>query len=72
MEEIIEGACGAAVEDIQERLASLGYEIDKGERETGSFGRSTATAVARLRRDPGHSQGNTVDAPTGAVLVDEC
>lgn len=72
MEEIIEGACGAAVEDIQERLASLGYEIDKSEREAGSFGRSTATAVARFRLDHGLSLGNTVDAPTWSVLVDEC
>ena len=31
MEPIQEGAQGAAVEDIQERLKSLGYRIDEGE-----------------------------------------
>ena len=72
MDAIIEGAAGAAVEDIQERLASLGYEIDQSERESGTFGRSTATAVARFRLDHGLSLGNTIDAPTWSVLVDEC
>ena len=46
MEPIKEGATGAAVEDIQERLGSLGYTIDATERDEKTFGRSTATAVA--------------------------
>ena len=33
METIHEGATGAAVEDIQERLTSLGYAIEDAERE---------------------------------------
>ena len=37
MEPIHEGATGAAVEDIQERLASLGYDIEKGERDARAF-----------------------------------
>ena len=44
MEPIREGAVGAAVEDIQERLASLGYKIDASELGEKSFGPSTATA----------------------------
>ena len=57
MEAIIEGATGAAVEDIQERLSSLGYAIEGAELDARSFGRSTATAVARFRLDHGLSQG---------------
>lgn len=72
METIREGATGVAVEDIQERLTSLGYEVDAAEREGRAFGRSTATAVARFRLDHGLSLGDVVDAPTWSVLVDEC
>lgn len=72
MEAIIEGATGAAVEDIQERLSSLGYAIEGAELDARSFGRSTATAVARFRLDHGLSLGEAVDAPTWSVLVDEC
>ena len=72
METIREGACGAAVEDIQERLCSIGYQVDDGERAEKSFGHSTATAVARFRLDHGLSLGDEVDAPTWATLVDEC
>ena len=72
METIREGATGAAVEDIQERLTSLGYAIEESEREECSFGRSTATAVARFRLDHGLSLGKEVDAPTWIALVDEC
>ena len=71
MEAIHEGATGAAVEDIQERLASLGYDIDADEREGSFYGRSTATAVARFRLDHGLSLGDAVDAATWSVLVDE-
>lgn len=72
MEAIREGATGAAVEDIQERLSSLGYTIDEAERAAGSFGRSTATTVARFRLDHGLSLGEAVDTATWSVLVDEC
>lgn len=72
MEPIKEGATGAAVEDIQERLASLGYRIDDAEKGGKKFGRSTATAVARFRLDHELSLGEAVDAATWSALVDEC
>lgn len=72
MEPITEGMSGAAVEDIQERLASLGYAIDESERDTGEYGRSTALAVTRFRLDHDLPLGETVDAPAWALLVDEC
>lgn len=71
MDTICEGAAGAAVEDIQERLTSLGYDIDEAERDERRFGRSTATAVARFRLDHGLSLGEGVDTATWAALVDE-
>lgn len=72
MEPIQTGMSGAAVEDIQDRLASLGYTIDQQERSEGLFGKSTANAVARFRLDHDLSLGQEVDASTWAVLVDEC
>lgn len=72
MEPIREGATGAAVEDIQERLCRVGYAMDEAERAEGVFGRSTATAVARFRLDHGLSLGEAVDTATWSVLVDEC
>ena len=71
MDPIREGMDGAAVEDIQERLGRLGYEIDADEREKGSFGKSTATAVAKFRLDHDLSLGSEVDSATWAALVDE-
>ena len=68
MEPIKEGATGAAVEDIQERLGSLGYTIDAAERDEKTFGRSTATAVARFRLDHGLTLGDAVDAATWSAL----
>lgn len=72
METIRVGNVGAAVEDIQDRLSSIGYQVDEAERSEGSYGRSTATAVARFRLDHGLSLGEDVDAATWAALVDEC
>jgi peptidoglycan hydrolase-like protein with peptidoglycan-binding domain len=72
MEPIQEGATGAAVEDIQERLSSLGYRIDESEAGGKKFGRSTATAVARFRLDHELSLSEVVDAATWSALVDEC
>ncbi|QOY60925.1 peptidoglycan-binding domain-containing protein [Thermophilibacter immobilis] len=72
MEVIHEGASGAAVEDIQERLGSLSYKMDAHERAEKLFGHSTATAVARFRLDHDLPLGEVVDAPTWATLVDEC
>ena len=72
METIQEGARGAAVEDIQERLSSLGYEIDSAETQDASFGPSTGTAVARFRLDHGLSLGKDVDTATWIEIVVEC
>ena len=71
MEPIKQGAQGAAVEDIQMRLAALGYEISEGERDSQTFGPATATAVARFRIDHGLPLGSEVDATTWSTLVDE-
>lgn len=72
METICEGAQGVAVEDIQDRLASLGYEIDQAERDEKRFGSSTANAVARFRTEHELPQGNTIDTDTWTTLVYEC
>ena len=72
MDAIRQGAAGVAVEDIQERLGSLGYAIDAVEREHSSFGPSTSTAVARFRIDHGLPLGDEVDTATWSLLVDEC
>ena len=71
MEPIREGAVGAAVEDIQSRLAALGYEADASERDTQTYGPSTATVVARFRLDHGLMLGTEVDSQTWLTLVDE-
>lgn len=71
MRPIKEGATGAAVEDIQARLATLGYETDEAEHLAQTFGPSTATAVARFRLDHGLPLGAEVDTATWSILVDE-
>ena len=71
MEPIKQGMSGAAVEDIQERLCSIGYTIDEGERERQEFGPSTVAAVAHFRLNQGLSLGMEVDSTTWVTLVDE-
>ena len=70
MEPIRQGATGVAVEDIQERLGSLGYKIEASEVEGKTFGPSTASAVARFRLDQGLNLGGEVDTETWTALVD--
>lgn len=72
METICEGAQGVAVEDIQDRLTSLGYEIDQAERDEKRFGPSTSNAVARFRTEHELPQGNTIDTDAWTTLVYEC
>lgn len=72
MNPILEGTSGDAVEDIQERLSHLGYEIDAEERTERHFGSSTALAVAKFRLEHGLPLGQAVDTQTWAALVDEC
>lgn len=71
MDSICRGASGAAVEDVQERLSRLGYEIDKAELEARVFGDSTANAVARFRLEQHLPLSEELDAATWALLVDE-
>ena len=71
MDPIHEGATGVAVEDIQERLGSLGYTIDEAERAESLFGQSTANSVARFRFDHDLPLGTAVDTATWSALVDE-
>ncbi len=71
MEPIREGASGVAVEDIQERLTKLDYQIDQAELDARYFGPSTAAAVARFRLDQGLSLAGDIDTPTWSALVDE-
>lgn len=70
MDPIREGASGAAVEDIQERLGRLGYEIDEAELAEKSMGPSSVAAVAKFRLDQSMGLGTEVDAPTWSALVD--
>ena len=72
MEPIREGMSGAAVEDIQGKLTSLGAEIDEAERDGSTFGPSTSQAVARFRLGHELPMGSDVDSATWATLVDEC
>lgn len=72
MDPIREGTSGVAVEDIQERLGKLGYQIDASELESQTFGSSTASAVAKFRLDHGIALGTEVDMATWSILVDEC
>lgn len=72
MESIREGMSGAAVEDVQDRLASIGYEIDSAERTDSVYGTSTANAVARFRLEHGLSLATEVDVSCWSALVDEC
>ena len=72
MDPIHEGMQGAMVEDVQDRLASLGYEIDEHERAEQSFGDSTANAVARFRVEHDLSVSTEIDMSAWSVLVDEC
>ena len=72
MDPITEGMQGAMVEDVQDRLDSLGYEVDGGERAEKRFGASTANAVARFRVEHGLPVATDVDTACWSVLVDEC
>ena len=71
MQPICLGAQGAAVEDIQQKLTSLSYQIDAEELDTKNFGPSTADAVAHFRADMYIKPGNEVDEETWSALVDE-
>lgn len=71
MQPIREGATGAAVEDIQERLRATGQTIDQSELEARHFGPSTAAAVGRFRLAQGLTLDTSIDTETWSALVDE-
>lgn len=70
MEPIVKGMQGPAVEDVQSRLAILGFEIDADEREQKLFGDSTAQAVRTFRNDNELTLGDEVDMACWSALVD--
>lgn len=70
MEPIVKGMQGPAVEDVQSRLAILGFEIDADEREQKLFGDSTAQAVSTFRNDNELTLGDEVDMACWSALVD--
>lgn len=70
MEPIVKGMQGPAVEDVQSRLAILGFDIDADEREGKLFGDSTARAVSTFRNDCELAPGDEVDIACWSALVD--
>lgn len=70
MDSIKQGMQGPAVEDVQTRLASLGYAIDEHELEGSDYGASTAKAVSEFRVASGLATGDEVDSVCWSALVD--
>ena len=70
MDSIKQGMQGPAVEDVQKRLASLGYAIDEHELEGSDYGASTAKAVSDFRVVSGLATGDEVDSVCWSALVD--
>lgn len=70
MDSIKQGMQGPAVEDVQTRLASLGYAIDEHELEGSDYGASTAKAVSDFRVVSGLATGDEVDSVCWNALVD--
>lgn len=68
MKTIQVGDTGAAVEDVQQRLATIGL-LEAGQVD-GVFGEGTAAAVREFRRQSGICDGAEVDERTWSALVD--
>lgn len=68
METIRQGDSGAAVEDVQQRLVTIG--LLESSQVSGSFDAATAAAVAEFRARSGIEAGTEVDEKTWAALVD--
>ena len=68
MKTIRTGDTGAAVEDVQQRLVTVGY-LQEGAID-GVFGDMTAAAVRRFREDSDLDSGDEVDEKTWSALVD--
>ncbi len=69
MDSIGVGCEGAAVEDVQRRLAKLGYDLGQTGVD-GKFDVMTAAAVRAFRGNLGLPEGESVDAMMWAALVD--
>ena len=70
MEPIEKGMQGPAVEDVQTRLTSLGFTIDKPELSEKRFGDSTAAAVRSFCAAKDLPAGDEVDTACWTALVD--
>lgn len=70
MDPIVKGMQGPAVEDVQSRLAILGFEIADEEKDGKLFGDSTAKAVSTFREDSSLAPGDEVDMACWSALVD--
>ena len=68
MQTIKKGDTGAAVEDVQHRLALIGL-LDEANAD-GAFGDGTAQAVRAFRKQAGLDDGDEVDERTWSALVD--
>jgi peptidoglycan hydrolase-like protein with peptidoglycan-binding domain len=69
MDTIARDSRGPAVQDIQHRLQSLGYDLGV-DAASGVFGEATALAVRAFRAAEGLSGGDSVDEQTWSALVD--
>lgn len=63
------GSEGRAVKDVQERLQTLGYNLQNEDKD-GFFGPQTAQTVADFRQSVGLTPGTDVDHDTWNALVD--
>lgn len=70
MEIIARNNSGPAVEDVQERLVKLGFEIDASEVASCIFGSSTEQAVRAFRKSFGCKDGAEIDDSCWQALVD--
>jgi len=70
MKPITLGQRGPAVEDVQQRLASLGYALDAREAAEALFGQSTLAAVRAFRSQQGLPALDEIDDAAWLELVD--
>ena len=70
MKPITLGQTGPAVEDVQQRLARLGYALDAGEVAGTQFGPSTLAAVRAFRSQQGLPALDEIDEAAWLELVD--
>lgn len=67
---IVAGQSGPEVEDVQSRLALLGYAVTSEESEAAQFGPTTLAAVRTFRQAAGLPAGDAVDEKAWIALVD--